>query len=1344
MPKRAGEARAEIGLRRRNVYWRLGICFLAALTAVLGARAAGLIAGVAAAAQIQNSVAVVTVSAASFIGAPAPLAPSSIVSAFGTQLATQTASAVDADPGTPGIQLPTSLGGTTVDVNGVRAGLLFVSAGQVNFVLPAQTAIGTAQIVITSTLANNDQMISRGTALIAATAPALFAANSNGQGAPAALTGRIDASGTMFVYDPGLPLEPDPLRPGFLLPAPINVGTAERPAFLILFGTGIRNAPPGSVRAVIGGVDAPVTFAGVQPDFVALDQVNVQIPVSLRGRGRVDLTVIIGGVSSNTLTINLAGTAGAGLSVSGFSVGSGALAGQTVTITGSGFSANPDDNIVRFGAAQGRVVSASATQMSVIVPFGAESGRVTVQNASGEVRSADTFRVLTSISGIVQSTGAPGSSPAPLEGVTLRLAGESVSVRTNRQGGFVLSGIRPGAALIEIEGGTVSASPPYPRLNLKMTVSADRDNQFTQPISLQQITGASTTVGSGGKSEAGVAQLKAALSQRAALPRAARSSLASRQQALNLAPPANVVITDRGVALDVPVGTSVRFPDGKTRGTVQLTVLEKSRLPGINLPVGIYSSTIVQITPLGTTFTPGAILSFPNPDPANLQAGAKVDLFRYDFQAGGFIRRGTATVSADKTQVVSDGRIVDQASYWFAAVPAGVTTVIGRVIDGVFGFSVAGAQVTVNGRAAISDQNGGFSIADVATAGAPTVQAEAVLPQQYGTLPRGTSAITPVVAGGVTNVGLIALSNTRQAAIVLSPFILNLDTSTAKARLDATLTQPAPAGGLTVSLSSDDTTVVTVPASVTIAAGQTTASFDVTRAGPGVAFIDASATLSGSPLESFAVVTVAQPAPVLTSVNPASAPPGAKIVISGTGFSVKPDNNYVAFLSDGDLVALLDPEENEIINDGTGKPALRVTVPEISGGAVELVVLVADDLTGIFSDLTEPLIFTVLASNLPAPQLTSLAPPQGKPLDEVTINGSGFGGTVFENEVIFRQNGLETEAFIIDATATQLLVKVPSFDIRKGPATVFARRLATSGARSAASNALDFTVTEDPAVPPTPTLISVLNSETQTASGRDGDVITVRGTGFGTNFLDLQGELGNDDPLLSVLLFYQNNEFITFEIPIAASGDGRQLSAIVPTGLSAGPVQITVFTLDLESDLFSDESAPANFIITVGSLRIVDEDEPNDTPELATDVFLPSIVEGDIDITDLGDFEITFTDGSKEKVKDLFFLTLDQTTDLALDLQFTQSGDLDLFVFEARPGSSGNHRILASSTSASGTSETIFIRLAPGDYLIGVGIFSGGSFYDLTIDKSAAAQAELSGKPPVKARFPVAARRGKP
>ena len=1284
-----------------------------------------------AAATVQNSVPVATVSAASFVGSPANLAQNSIAAAFGTQLAATTQVATTQP-------LPTTLAGTSVTVAGVAAQLFFVSDGQVNYLVPPNAPAGDAPVVVTSTAANGDQIISRGSIKIAPAAPALFTANANGAGVPAAVTGRVNAGG-QFVFDPNPPFEPDPVTPGRLIPSPIDVGTDAQPAFLILFGTGLRNAAAGSIRAVIGGLDIPVAVAPA-PGFTGLDQANLQIPTSLKGRSEVDVTLVAAGVSSNPVKVNLAGNPSSTLAITSFSINEPAIAGQTVSINGNGFSTTAESNIVRFGAAQARVISATQTQLSVIVPFGAESGRVLIQTSQGETRSAASFRIKTSMSGIVQSTGSSTTNPAPLEGVAIRVIGTNITVRTNRQGAFVIADVPAGPAQVEVDGATTNSTPPFPQITLKTNVRADRDNQFGQPISLQQINGGSGTVGGFGEEsvvssrEAVVGdELSAFAGQRSAnlrqmisglnrlanrsavdsrLPTPDSRLLAEKQQSTNK----NTVITNQGVTLEAPIGTTVKFPDGKTRGSVQLTVVQRSRLPGLTLPTGVYSSTIAQITPLGTQFSPGASLTFPNPDQANLAPGAKVDLYRYDFQSGGFIKRGTATVSANRAQVVSDGRVVDLASFWFAAAPTGVTTVVGRVIN-EFGFPVSGAKVTVNGRAGSTDSNGGFAVVDVATAGNAQIQAEAVLPRQWASAPRGASSVVAAVRGGVTNVGTIALSDTNVTGLVLSPFVIDFDSADPPKRVEVTLTQPAQAGGLVVSLTSRNPNVATVPASVTIPAGQTTTSFNVTRVGAGAAIIEAKATFAGNALETFAVVTVSLPAPVLTGVNPTAAAPGARIVVSGTGLSSVPDNNIFGLFRGNALIWIFDPDDNEVLTDATGRVSVRLEVPPVGAGAAAIRAAVVNEFTGVLSDISAPLNFTVNASTVPTPVLEAAIPGQGKPRDRVTIIGSNFTNVLLQNRVVFRQEGIESLARVIQASATQLVVAVPAQDLVRGPASIIVSRVGVDGAKSARSNAVDFNITEEATAPAKPTLASVTNLITQQPSGRDGNAIRAQGTNFGLNFLNLtQGDVGNDEPLISLLLFYQNNQFINFALPTAASG-GTQLSAIVPTGMTIGQAQITTATFDLETGLLSDESNPVNFNITANSLRLIDEDEPNDSLETATEITVPIIVSGNVRLSDPADLEIRFDDGTREKLHDLFYLSLDKDTLLTFTLGFTPTGDLDLFILQEN--AAGDLVVVASSTKDQTIIEQLSGTLKAGDYIIAVGAFSGNSGYLLTVTPGA-------------------------
>src|ERR1017187_173381 len=83
------------------------------------------------------------VSAASYRPGGA-VAPDSLASLFGVNLAGPTASAILDQTG----QLPTQLAGTSVEVNGEAASLLYVSSSQINFVVPGDAATGTANVLV--------------------------------------------------------------------------------------------------------------------------------------------------------------------------------------------------------------------------------------------------------------------------------------------------------------------------------------------------------------------------------------------------------------------------------------------------------------------------------------------------------------------------------------------------------------------------------------------------------------------------------------------------------------------------------------------------------------------------------------------------------------------------------------------------------------------------------------------------------------------------------------------------------------------------------------------------------------------------------------------------------------------------------------------------------------------------------------------------------------------------------------------------------------------------------------------------------------------------------------------
>jgi uncharacterized protein (TIGR03437 family) len=78
---------------------------------------------------------------------------------------------------------------------------------------------------------------------------------------------------------------------------------AETTNVLVLYATGVRNAKLEDVIARAANVDLPVQYAGAQPDYAGLDQINLLVPPSMAGRGTVTLEIAVGGKFANAVSL---------------------------------------------------------------------------------------------------------------------------------------------------------------------------------------------------------------------------------------------------------------------------------------------------------------------------------------------------------------------------------------------------------------------------------------------------------------------------------------------------------------------------------------------------------------------------------------------------------------------------------------------------------------------------------------------------------------------------------------------------------------------------------------------------------------------------------------------------------------------------------------------------------------------------------------------------------------------------------------------------------------------------------------------------------------------------------
>lgn len=229
----------------------------------------------------------VTVSAAS---GSAPVAPGSIVSIYGNRLASTGTSATT-------LPLPINLGGTSVNItfsNGTQASLplFYAGPGQINALIPQSAVSGTAALTVFT--ASGSQS---GPVIVTPTAPALFTANETIQGVAVGqlispLPNGFQSISNVFTCPGG---------PATCITVPLDVSSGN--SFLVLYGTGIQNAAPGSVSVTIGG-GAPIqaSFFGAT-GYPGEDQVNVALPASLAGSGLVHVTVSVAGTTSNIVTV---------------------------------------------------------------------------------------------------------------------------------------------------------------------------------------------------------------------------------------------------------------------------------------------------------------------------------------------------------------------------------------------------------------------------------------------------------------------------------------------------------------------------------------------------------------------------------------------------------------------------------------------------------------------------------------------------------------------------------------------------------------------------------------------------------------------------------------------------------------------------------------------------------------------------------------------------------------------------------------------------------------------------------------------------------------------------------
>jgi uncharacterized protein (TIGR03437 family) len=220
------------------------------------------------------------------------IAPNSWVTIKGTNLATTTRTWTSDD--LAGGNLPTSLDGVSVTINGKPAYVEYVSPTQVNVVAPDDSSTGSVEVKVSV----NGQTSSASVSTLKSFAPAFFTFDGKYLAATHADNSFLGKQG-LFSSAPDLTT---PAKPG---------------ETIVLYGTGFGPTNPAipaghltdqvanittPYTITIGGQQAQVLFGGLVPPFADLYQFNVVVPSGLANGDQPVKAQINGETSMNSST----------------------------------------------------------------------------------------------------------------------------------------------------------------------------------------------------------------------------------------------------------------------------------------------------------------------------------------------------------------------------------------------------------------------------------------------------------------------------------------------------------------------------------------------------------------------------------------------------------------------------------------------------------------------------------------------------------------------------------------------------------------------------------------------------------------------------------------------------------------------------------------------------------------------------------------------------------------------------------------------------------------------------------------------------------------------------------
>jgi uncharacterized protein (TIGR03437 family) len=223
------------------------------------------------------------VNAASRAPFPAPVAPGSLIEIRGLNFSSQVATA--------GLPLPTELGGVFIELNGNPIPIVSISPTRIVAQLPPGLEAGSGSAVVRTESTSSNAMRVQ----LEAAAPGIFqlpdskraiARNHDGETANGAETPE-ERGNTVLLQITGA---------GAVTPQVEAGQAAPREP---------RAVPVLPVTATVGGVEADVAEAYLQPGTVGVARVRIRIPSGIEPGDEVPVVIRVGGQESNVATISV-------------------------------------------------------------------------------------------------------------------------------------------------------------------------------------------------------------------------------------------------------------------------------------------------------------------------------------------------------------------------------------------------------------------------------------------------------------------------------------------------------------------------------------------------------------------------------------------------------------------------------------------------------------------------------------------------------------------------------------------------------------------------------------------------------------------------------------------------------------------------------------------------------------------------------------------------------------------------------------------------------------------------------------------------------------------------------